>query len=164
MASFERFYATEHARVLALVYALTGSWSAAEELTQEAFTRAFTRWSTVGGFARPGAWVRTVAANLARSRGRRWRAERRAHERSADPAVVEDPDPIPRELERFWEAVRGLPRQQQMAVTLHFLEDLPPAEIAPVLGCSASTARVHLHRARGRLQRELDIGVLEEQR
>lgn len=65
MGSFERFYDAQHARVLALVYALTGSWAVAEDLTQEAFTRALTRWEEVSGYDQPGAWVRTVAANLA---------------------------------------------------------------------------------------------------
>jgi RNA polymerase sigma factor (sigma-70 family) len=40
---------------------------------------------------------------------------------------------------------------QRAAVVFRYLEDRPTSEIAELLGCSESTARVHLHRARKRL-------------
>lgn len=149
---FERFYSAEYGRVLAMLYAMTGDWWVAEELAQDAFARAFRRWDEVSGYTRPDSWVRTVAANLLRSRARRAGAERRARSRLREPEPVADPEPLPYELERFWRAVRELPRQQALAISLHFLEDRQPAEMAEILGCSPSTARVHLHRARGRLR------------
>jgi len=162
--AFEHFYDVERARVVALVYAVTGSWPVAEDVAQEAFTRALTRWDKVSRFDRPGAWVRTVAVNVAHSRRRRRSAERRAQDRVGPPAVVvEDPTPMPYELERFWEEVRALPRQQRLAVALFYLEDLRPREMAEILGCSPATARVHLHRARARLQQRMVPSVLEEQ-
>lgn len=164
VGSFERFYDAQYARVLALVYALTGDWSVAEDLTQEAFARAFAGWEQVAGYERPGAWVRTVAANLAHSRNRRRRAERRAHRRVGPFSAVEDPEPIARDLEEFWAAVRELPRQQRLAIALFYLEDLRPQEMSTILGCSASTARVHLHRARAQLQQRLDTTVLEQRK
>jgi RNA polymerase sigma-70 factor (ECF subfamily) len=48
-------------------------------------------------------------------------------------------------------AVGHLPRAQRAAIVLHYYEDRPVAEIAQLLGCSESTARVHLHRGRRRL-------------
>lgn len=158
MGSFERFYSAEHDRVLAIVFAMAGNWSVAEDLTQEAFARAYRRWDEVSGYDRPDGWVRQVAVNLLRSRARRVQAEWRARARLQPPADVVEPAPLPDELERFWAAVRDLPRQQAAAITLHFLEDRQPAEMASILDCSPSTARVHLHRARKRLQAVLGEG------
>jgi len=59
-------------------YALTGSWEAAEDATQEAFLRAHRDWERVGRYDQPGAWVRRVAANLAVSALRRRLAEAKA--------------------------------------------------------------------------------------
>lgn len=152
MRSFDRFYAEEYERVLAMVFAMTGSWPVAEDLAQESFARAFSRWEQVGRFDRPDSWVRTVAANLVRSRGRRVRSEWKVRVRLEASSQVRDPEPLPYELERFWAAVRELPRQQALAIALHFLEDRQPSEMGEILGCSPGTARVHLHRARKRLQ------------
>jgi RNA polymerase sigma factor (sigma-70 family) len=160
--SFERFYRAEHGRVLALVYAMTGSWPVAEDLCQEAFARGYERWSRVQHHQRPGAWVAKVAVNLARSRGRRRGAERRALKKVLPDETLVEPDPLPDDVARFWAAVRRLPRQQALAVAMNYLEDAQPSEMAPVLGCSPATARVHLHRARTRLQRDLDVAELEE--
>lgn len=135
----------------------TGDWQTAEDLTQEAFARAFQRWSQVGRHQRPEAWIRTVAVNLARSRFCRQRVERRHLDRLQPPTVSHEPEPLPDELERFWAEVRELPRQQALAIALHYLEDRRPAEMAEILGCSSATARVHLHRARQRLQKKLDL-------
>jgi RNA polymerase sigma-70 factor (ECF subfamily) len=47
--------------------------------------------------------------------------------------------------------VAQLPRNQRLAVVLHYVDDLPVSEVAAVLGCAEATARVHLHRGRRRL-------------
>jgi RNA polymerase sigma-70 factor (ECF subfamily) len=45
-----------------------GSVEEAQEVTQEAFTRAWVRWGRIARYDDPGAWVRRVAWNLATSR------------------------------------------------------------------------------------------------
>jgi RNA polymerase sigma-70 factor (ECF subfamily) len=54
------------------------------------------------------------------------------------------------------EAVRSLPARQRAAVVLHYFEDLPTQEIGQLLGCSAATARVHIHRGRRHLAEILE--------
>ncbi len=48
-------------------------------------------------------------------------------------------------------ALRALPAKQRAAVALHYYEDLSAEEVGVLLGCSASTVRTHLLRARARL-------------
>jgi RNA polymerase sigma factor (sigma-70 family) len=153
--AFETFYA-EHLRpVVALVYSLTGSRAAAEDVAQDAFATAFRKWSTVGGYDDPGAWVRRVAVNRAVSRYRRVASEGRALLRLAgrrdEPAAMEPAD------EEFWREVRALPGRQAQVVALRYLEDRSTADIAALLGCAEATVRVHLHRGRIELARRLGL-------
>ena len=68
---FDAFYAAGNKRVLHQMYAMTGNLSDAQELTQEAYARAWQRWPMVRDCDSPEAWVRRVATNLAASRWRR---------------------------------------------------------------------------------------------
>lgn len=144
---FARFYTEHYREVTGLAYTLTGSWSAAEDVAQEAFVRAYRDWRRVGGFHRADSWVRTVAVNLATSRGRRLAAEARALARlGRDREQVVDE--LPAEAEAFWQAVRRLPRRQAQAAALRYHSDLSVAEVARAMGCAEGTAKAHLHAAR----------------
>jgi RNA polymerase sigma-70 factor (ECF subfamily) len=64
----------------------------------------------------------------------------------------QSPRPVPpgRELD-VAVALRALPAQQRAAVALHYYEDQSAEEVGVLMGCSASTVRTHLLRARKRL-------------
>jgi len=151
---FDSFYRRELPAIAALLYALTGSAWAAEDLAADAFTIAFRHWPRIAGYERPGAFVRRVAINLARSRHKRLVVEARALGRLAlgrQPTVepLEAPDAA------FWAQVRRLPGRQLEVVVLRYVEDLSVEAISEVLDCSPATVRVHLHRARTELARRL---------
>ena len=150
---YEDFYRKEYPAMVALAAAVSGSFVAAEDLAQEALTRAYRRWERVSAYERPGAWLRRVTINLALSRRRQLASETKLRLRLASPAAS---DPEPGEDAHVWAAVRRLPARQRAAVALYYLEDLPVAEIAGILGCSESTARVHLHRGRTALASMLE--------
>jgi RNA polymerase sigma-70 factor (ECF subfamily) len=159
--AFESFYSREYRKVVALAYALSGSRIGAEDLAQEAFIAAHQRWDRIGGYEKPDAWVRRVAANMAISAFRRKKAERKALERLA----VQTRDVLPElepEDERFWALVRELPGRQTQAITLFYLEDRSVVEIAEILGCSPATAKVHLFRGRQALAARLGLEVADE--
>lgn len=151
---FEDFYRHEFPAVVGLAAVLTGSRWAAEDLAQEAFLAAHRDWQRIGAYEQPGAWVRRVVANLAVSTIRRRTAEARAVARIAfggRPAVI---DPTAGDPE-FWAAVRALPRRQAQVVALHYLEDLPVAEVAEILDVSPGSVKRHLFDGRRALARRL---------
>ena len=158
-ASFAEFYRCEYRAVVGLAFALTGSRSASEELAQEAFTAAYRRWADIADYNKPEAWVRRVLVNRSRSWGRRRGAEFRALTRFKSRR-----DPLTELAEtdhEFWDAVRALPRRQAQAITLHYLEDRPLADIAEILECSQGTVKTHLHRGRQALATSLDLDANE---
>lgn len=151
---FESFYQREFRCVVGLAYALSGSRWAAEDLAQEAFIAAHRKWDRIGEYDSPGAWVRRVVANMAVSLYRKRVSEARAMARVAmqRQEVLPGLDP---EDDEFWAEVRALPKRQAQAIALHYLEDRPIAEVADILDCSPSTAKVHLHKGRVRLAERL---------
>ena len=158
---FESFYVQTGRRMLSLAYSLTGSWGDAEDLVQEAYAAAHRKWNVVGGYDDPAAWVRRVITNAAVSRWRRLGREVNVRQRLAARA-----DPKSREPEtvdeRFWEAVRALPRQQMAVVVLHYVEDQSVDAIAALLGRAAGTVKTQLFRARRTLAGRLGAQIEEE--
>ncbi len=152
--AFEDVFRKEYASVVALALALTGSRWVAEELAQEAFIAAHRNWGRVGGYDQPGAWVRRVVTNLATSTIRRRIVEAKALLRLGDRERDRPPERPSGDAE-FWEAVRSLPRRQSQVVALHYLEDLPVAEVAEVLEMAPGTVKKHLHDGRKTLARRL---------
>jgi len=61
---FAEFYEASYRRMVGLVAAMTGDRSQAEDIAQEAFARALTRWPQVARYDLPEAWVRRVAIRL----------------------------------------------------------------------------------------------------
>jgi RNA polymerase sigma-70 factor, ECF subfamily len=158
--AFDAFALRERRPLTAYAWSLTGDLGAAEDLVQDALEAAWKDWGRVRGLDRPGAWARRVVGNKAIDRGRRAGREQRALSRLARgaPTAVE----LEPEDDRFWAEVRRLPRRQRQAVALHYLEDMPIADIARVLECAEPTVRVHLHRGRLALAAALSASTEED--
>ena len=106
---------------------------------------------------RLGAWVTTVALNLARSQMRRWRCERRARERLAPlQRSVPDAPAASGEAHAVREALRDLPRRQREVTALRYYLGLDVGEIADALGIAEGTVKAMLFRARQSLAVALD--------
>jgi hypothetical protein len=61
-AGFDEFYGASSIRVVRYAYALTGNLADAQDLTKEAFARAWQRWGSVSGCDSPEAWARQRVA------------------------------------------------------------------------------------------------------
>lgn len=156
--TFESVFVDEYPNMVALAVAVTGRHDHGEEIAADAFARLNDKWAKVSGYQRPGAWLRRVTINLALSRRRRLAAEVRARLRlGIRPEAVELVPPD--RDEEMWAAVRGLAPRQRAVIALHYLEDRTIDEIADLLGISPATVRVHLHRAREILRRQIDQGA-----
>lgn len=153
VTAFEMLYRRHSARVHGAVWRLSGmNESRAEELTQEAFVRA---WRKLGSFRYESAfstWLHRLAVNVAlmalRARGPEDTVELDALEAVADPVVPfcagERSD-----LER---AVANLPPRARAVLVLHDVEGWKHEEISRELGMAIGTSKAQLHRARGLLR------------
>ena len=152
MDDFEAFFDQHYGTTLRAVSLTIGNSERAEDLTQEAFARAFRRWSSVSKLERPVAWVYVVALNAER---KRWRRERQAREREPPGSV---PDVAGGVLSTIVvrDALDRLPPRQRAAVVLRYLGDLTVADIADVMGCAEGTVKATLHQALRNLRVDLD--------
>ena len=154
--SFEDLYRRTFPRVYAYVASLLRDRSSAEEVTAQAFERAYRRRSSY----RPGrgpveAWLFGIARNAAldelRRRGRRARLEDEPPDASA-PAADEAVDGMLRRA-AVRAALASLDARERDLIALKFAGGLSNAEIARVLGMSESNAGTSLHRTIEKLRR-----------
>jgi RNA polymerase sigma-70 factor, ECF subfamily len=152
---FAEFYQASYVRVVALVAAVVGDRQQAEDIAQEAFARALTRWPRVARYDLPEAWVRRVALRLTVDANRRMR---RARHLSALLAAGQRGSGQPRDplaATALSLALRRLPLPQRQVLVLYYLADLPVQDIARDCGVSVTTVRTRLAAGRQRLEREL---------
>jgi RNA polymerase sigma-70 factor (ECF subfamily) len=124
----------------------------ADDIVQDALTRAWTKRDSFDpSRGSPRSWLLAIVADRAR---RRWIRRPRP--------VLPDPEPDPVDTEPaarrvdLRRAIAALPERQRTTVFLHYYLDLPVAEVADVLGCSAGTVKSNLSDARRALARRLE--------
>jgi RNA polymerase sigma-70 factor, ECF subfamily len=144
-AAFDAFYRGSAPRMLLYMYAVCGDRAEAQDLTQEAYARAWQRWSRLGGYDDPEAWVRTVAWRLAANHFRSGRRRLAALARLGRP----DPAPPPSaDAVAVLGALRRITREQRGAIVMHYLQHMSVAEIAAATGAAVGTVKARLARAR----------------
>jgi RNA polymerase sigma-70 factor (sigma-E family) len=157
---FEEFYESTRHRVVAFLYAVCGDRSEAQDAAQEAYARAWQRWSRLGSYDDPEAWVRTVGYRLVVNAWRRARNRLLAYRRHG--AAVSQPDPAPEAALTVQAALRRLPPEQRLVVVMHHLLDLSVADIAHQTGIPANTVKTRLARGRRRMAELIGTELPEE--
>lgn len=155
LAAYAQLVALFEARLFNFILRRTGNWADAEELTQEAFVRAWERIDRYDDRWRFSTWLFTIGSRLAVSRHRSKRRTRSTDQLDLRQAALEDPvDAAERRESRSptWElAARVLTESQHTALWLRYAEGLSIREIAHVMGKSQVSVRVTLFRARDQL-------------
>ena len=157
-ACFSTFVALQRDRARRLAWRLVGGdEAAAEDVTQEAFVRAYQALDRFRGEASLETWFYRILVRQAHNY-RRWRAVRALwHSESeaepADPTSAVQGDPGLRR--RIAQALDQLSRRQREAFVLVHLEGFTVQECADFLGKPSGTVKSHLHRALVKLRAEL---------
>lgn len=141
-----------------LAFVILGDAALAEDVVMDALVKSFSGWNRLRDRSSAGTYLRRAVVNGCRSRMRRNKIESRVNAtmHGRDSLRPSQWDPEARELQRVvWDAVRGLPPRQRACVVLHYLEDLPAAEIAEVLGIAVGTVKSQLAKARAKLETQL---------
>ena len=134
-----------------------GDREAAADAVQDAFTRAYARWRRISRYESPAGWIRHVALNRLRNHFRHEQRGVKARARLAgDTATTVDAPDLPDDALRA--AVRRLPPQQQIAVSLYYVEQLSVKEIAASMKLSDGAVKYHLHAGRAALRAWIEAG------
>jgi RNA polymerase sigma-70 factor (ECF subfamily) len=155
-AGWEEVYASQYRRLVALVTAVAGSRSDAEEAVQEAFVRALGLTGRRAVVDEPEAWLYRVSINVIRSKWRRVLAGGRVMATvGARAEVASGPDAETDARLVLLAALKRLPFEQREALALHYLADLSVEAIAVRLGSPVGTVKARLARGRQALAKLL---------
>ena len=154
---FTGLYDRHYRRVYAYAVSRAGR-QLAEEITSEVFLIAWRRLADLPAHELP--WLLTVARNVAASQ---FRAEVRQHSVAAElrawitEAELAADDVADQVTERtaVLTALAALAEPDREVLLLAAWHGLTPSEASRVVGCSAATYLVRLHRARRRLERAI---------
>jgi RNA polymerase sigma-70 factor (ECF subfamily) len=157
--AFEALYRRHSGRVYGVILRLVGGHAGrAEDLTQEAFVRA---WQALPSYRFESAfstWLHRLAVNTAlmELRSRRSRPQASGDEDALDNVGTPDSaghvTALSMDLER---AVATLPPRARAVLVLHDVEGWKHEEIATELGMAVGSSKAQLHRARGLLRTRL---------
>jgi RNA polymerase sigma factor (sigma-70 family) len=152
--SFEAFFEDEKDRLLRALSVITGSRGEAEDLAQEAFTRVFERWETVGQMGDPAGYLHRTAMNLFRSQYRRARL---ALQRVASLAPPRDVFEAVEERDLATQALARITPRQRAALVLTEALGYSGEETGRLLGIKASTVWALTHQAREALRTRVEV-------
>jgi RNA polymerase sigma-70 factor, ECF subfamily len=128
-----------------------------DDLVQDVFIRALGRLSTLRETGSFGAWLTTIARNMANDYYRRSVPEESLTENASDPerqvgtSSGDQAGPAAAVLE----AVRSLPDAYRETLILRLVEGMTGPEIAARTGMTHGSVRVNLHRGMGQLRAKL---------
>ncbi|MEI6713889.1 MAG: sigma-70 family RNA polymerase sigma factor [Verrucomicrobiota bacterium] len=158
---YEEIVRRHERQIFAIAWSRLGNASLAEEAAQQAFVRGYLQLSQLKDGAKVGAWIGTMARNIAinlslmhrreMDKRERWSMEQVATTRDEDVESGEDCNP-----KVLQEAMAELPTLSRECLVLFYLKGNSSAEAAGALGISEATFRVKLHRARASLRKEMD--------
>ena len=154
--AFEKLYRTHVGKVHGAILRLVGMDRArAEELTQEAFVRAWQKLSTFRQESTLSTWLYRLGVNTALMDLRTRREEDTADAETLELAAGGDVPFCAAERGDLQRAVSNLPPRARAVLVLHDVEGWKHEEIANQLGMAVGSSKAQLHRARGLLRRTL---------
>lgn len=140
--------------VFNLARRLTRSTADAEDLVQETYARAWAAWIDGRPPRKPAPWLATICLNLGRDRLR----STATHAETAWQPGFDPPSQADVENEAITHtvieaALRSLPQEQQIAITLMDLCGFTAAEVAHITQTPRGTVLARVHRGRKKLAR-----------
>ena len=157
--AFEDLYRSSRDDVFGYVSGLLRDRSAAEDVTAQAFERAFRRRSTFDpkrGTHR--AWLFGIARNAALDELRRRSRQAELAVETEDEHAVAPDDAAETALTKrlLRDAMAQIPTRDRELIALKYFAGLDNGEIARVIGTSETNAGTKLHRAMEKLRRACD--------
>ena len=156
VGAFERLYRGHVGRVHGAILRLVGMDRArAEELTQEAFVRAWQKLSSFRHESAFSTWLYRLGVNTALMELRVRRDEVAVDDEMLDAAAGGDVPFCAGERGDLERAGGALPPRARAVLVLHDIVGWKHEEIAAELGMAVGSSKAQLHRARGLLRRAL---------
>jgi RNA polymerase sigma-70 factor (ECF subfamily) len=157
LAAFGGIVQRWQGRLITLAWRFSRDRTAAEDMAQEAFVKAFRALHTFRGESAFSTWLTAIAMNVYRS----WLRERAPWPIDADLTRLtgDGPDPLARlqareRADAVRRAVLTLPPRYREPIVLFYFQEMDVSETARILGIPEGTLKARLHRGRELLKRK----------
>ncbi len=168
MEAFKLYYLKYYQRVYATCLLILKNYALAEEATQEAFLKAYTKLSTLKDQEKFGAWVAAIATKLSidiYNQNKKLSLFKEEEVRQQYTEIWETPDnyePCHKYIEKetnqeIRKAIYGLTPVLKQMVILKYYWNLTDPEIAEMLNIPVGTVKSSLYRARKLLEKKLTV-------
>jgi len=151
----EGLYDAHAARVYSVVRRMVGDDHVAEDVSQDAWVRAFEKIHLFRGDAAFGTWLHRLAVNVALNRLRKSSRRADVEGRVEAPAPLTEADDRLIDQRLIGQALDRLASGYRQIIVLHDVEGLTHEEIAERLGIAIGTSKSQLHKARARMREML---------
>lgn len=157
--AFEELYRQNAGRVYALCLRMTRDATQAEDLSQEAFVRAWRKLNSFRGDSAFSTWLHRLTVNLVLT-------HLRSHARRAERVVYTDDiasvdkrgvEPVAGKRADLEAAIAKLPEGARQVFVLYEIEGYRHNEIGEIMGIATGTSKAQLHRARKMLRESLTL-------
>ena len=151
-----------------LAFRMTGSYSDADDLTQEIFIRAYQNLHRFDQDKKFFTWLYTLGINLIRNHLKK-KAKDVAHHatdhqfpepQTKGDASGEGDFPSEESMRRLDENMRRLPVDWREAIILKFYQDLTFEEVAAITGDSLSAVKMRVYRGLEKLKQLMEVAKL----
>ena len=153
VATFERFFDNERARLFQALLVITRSRAEAEDISQEAFLRVWERWERVRTLRDPAGYLHRTAMNAFRDRYRRTRL---SLTRALRPLPGTDAFDAVEARSVADQVLGSLAPRQRAALVLTEGLGYSAEEAGDFLGIKGSTVRALHHQARAALSKTVE--------
>jgi len=168
--AFDELIKRYQRQAVAVSYRLLGNSQDAQEVTQEAFLKAFSSLATLQKPEAFSGWLMRIVSNLSlnfrRSRKTRRQlplddalgpADGAQTDAGGSEWTARSGDPVHRlesiEMgQRLQQALNELPEKQRLAIVMFTLEEMPQKQIAEALECSVEAVKWHVFQGRKKLK------------
>ena len=154
--------------VHALAWRKIGDFHVAQEITQDAFLKAYQKLGTLKNRNAFSGWVYVIVARMSKDWLRKNRlpmdpldttdvseVDQVSYSRYTAEKQAAEADETRREIVK--ELLKKLPESERTVITLHYLGEMTVKAVAEFLGVSQNTVKSRLSRARNRLRKEEDM-------
>ena len=158
--AYEKLYRANVGKVYALCLRMCGQKDLAEDLTQEAFIRAWQKLDSFRGDSKFSSWLYRLTSNVVIGHMRsnkKWQFEdydEGKHEQSL--VEISQTTMMAANKKDIEKALNTLSEQARVVLIMHEYLGYKHTEISKITGMAIGTSKTHLHRARAQLKAQAE--------
>lgn len=154
--------------VFAITFRIVKNTQDAQELSQDAFLKAYQQLHTFDNKAKFSTWLYKIAFNLALNKNRQFKQSTLSYDDVESFHFADESEAALRNLKLEQQkeyiniALNSLPEDESLLLTLYYLAENSVGEICQITSLSEANVKVKLHRARKKLYSNLEQALKGE--